>query len=69
MIVMSIRYDCQPTMNWITRKRKLNNAHSVLDVNNIKTMSSSQQEFLFFDTIAHDGEIDQVIQKQIEYEI
>jgi hypothetical protein len=29
----------------------------VLDAN----MSSSQQEFLFFDTIVHDGEIEQVI--------
>jgi len=33
----------------------------ILDINDKKTMSSSQQEYIFFDTIVHDGEIEQVI--------
>ena len=32
----------------------------LLDVSNKKTMSSGQPEFLFFDMIIHDGEIEQV---------
>ena len=34
------------------------------DVQNSTVMSSSQQEFLFFDTIVHDGEIEQVMQNK-----
>jgi hypothetical protein len=41
----------------------------VLDANNKKTMSSSQQEFLFFDTIVHDGEIEQVIRHNLRWNI
>ena len=36
-----------------------------LDVHREIEMSSSQQEILFFETIAHDGEIDQVNSKHL----
>lgn len=50
--------------NWMSFSSSSDLFHfvaKVLDVNYQKRMSSSQQEFLFYDTIEHDGEIEQVL--------